>query len=161
MFYLDLFSTLSRHRVNYLLVGGLAVSLHGVERATMDIDITVATSPDNLAALLDAARELELTPVLPVPVEALADIELLRRWHAERNLESFALRAPGLAGVTVEILPFPPVDYDQMRTRAVMFEIGEVQIPVAAIPDLIALKRVVGRPIDLSDIAHLERIASL
>lgn len=161
MFYLDLFSTLSRHRVNYLLVGGLAVSLHGVERATMDIDITVAASPDNLAALLGAARELELTPVLPVPVEALADIELLRRWHAERNLESFALRAPGLAGVTVDILPFPPVDYDRMRMRAVMFDIGEVQIPVASIPDLIALKRAVGRPIDLSDIAHLERIASL
>lgn len=161
MFYLDLFSTLSRHRVNYLLIGGLAVSLHGVERATMDIDITVATSPDNLAALLDAARELRLTPVLPVPVEALTDIELLRRWHAERNLESFALRAPGLAGVTVDILPFPPVDYDQMRMRAVMFEIGEVQIPVVSIPDLIALKRAVGRPIDLSDITHLERIASL
>lgn len=161
MFYLDLFSTLSRHRVNYLLIGGLAVSLHGVERATMDIDITVATSPDNLAALLDAARELKLTPVLPVPVEVLTDIELLRRWHAERNLESFALRAPGLAGVTVDILPFPPVDYDQMRMRAVMFEIGEVQIPVVSIPDLIALKRAVGRPIDLSDITHLERIASL
>lgn len=161
MFYLDLFSTLSRHRVNYLLIGGLAVSLYGVERATMDIDITVATSPDNLAALLDAARELKLTPVLPVPVEALTDIELLRRWHAERNLEPFALRAPGLAGVTVDILPFPPVDYDQMRMRAVMFEIGEVQIPVVSIPDLIALKRAVGRPIDLSDITHLERIASL
>lgn len=161
MFYLDLFSTLSRHRVNYLLIGGLAVSLHGVERATMDIDITVATSPDNLAALLDAARELKLAPVLPVPVEALTDIELLRRWHAERNLESFALRAPGLSGVTVDILPFPPVDYDQMRMRAVMFEVGEVQIPVVSIPDLIALKRAVGRPIDLSDIAHLERIASL
>lgn len=161
MFYLDLFSTLSRHRVNYLLIGGLAVSLHGVERATMDIDITVTTSPDNLAALLDAARELKLTPVLPVPVEALTDIELLRRWHAERNLESFALRAPGLAGVTVDILPFPPVDYDQMRMRAVMFEIGDVQIPVVSIPDLIALKRAAARPIDLSDITHLERLASL
>lgn len=161
MFYLDLFSTLSRHRVNYLLIGGLAVSLHGVERATMDIDITVATSPDNLAALLDAARELKLTSVLPVPVEAITDIELLRRWHAERNLESFALRAPGLAGVTVDILPFPPVDYDQMRMRADIFEIGEVHIPVVSIPDLIALKRAVGRPIDLSDIDHLERIASL
>lgn len=161
MFYLDLFSALSRHRVEYLLIGGLAVSLHGVERATMDVDITVATSPENLAALLDTANELGLSPVLPVPLTSLTDIELLRRWHTERNLESFALRAPELAGVTVDILPFPPLDYGGMRGRAVMLEVGGVSIPVVSIPDLIALKRAAGRPIDLSDIVHLERIASL
>lgn len=42
MFYQDLFSAFSRHQVDYVLIGGLAVSLHGIERATMDIDVTVA-----------------------------------------------------------------------------------------------------------------------
>lgn len=55
MFYLDLFSALERHHVQYLLIGGLAVSLHGVERATMDVGITVAIQPDNLAALISMA----------------------------------------------------------------------------------------------------------
>ena len=38
MFYQDLFSAFSRHQVDYVLIGGLAVSLHGIERATIDIN---------------------------------------------------------------------------------------------------------------------------
>jgi len=70
MFYLDLFSALNR-RVDYVLIGGLAISLHGIERATMDIDVTVAMTPDNLSSLVETARELGMTPVLPVPLDTL------------------------------------------------------------------------------------------
>ena len=54
MFYLDLFSTLAHHRMDYLLIDGLAVSLHGVERATKAVNITVAMTPGNLVHLIDA-----------------------------------------------------------------------------------------------------------
>lgn len=161
MFYVDLFSALSRHKVDYLLIGGLAVSLHGVERATMDVEITVAMNPDNLASLIETARELRLTPVLPVPLEALNDLESLRRWRTERHLEAFALRAPELAGVTVDVLLFPPVEFTGMARRAVVFTVADTPIRVASIDDLIALKQAVGRPIDLADIAHLQRIKTL
>jgi hypothetical protein len=161
MFYVDLFSALTRHKVDYLLIGGLAVSLHGVERATMDVDITVAMNPENLASLIETAKELRLTPELPVPLEALNDLELLRRWYAERNLEAFALRAPNLAGVTVDVLLFPPVEFTGMAHRAVVFNVANTSICVVSIDDLIALKQAVGRPIDLSDIEHLQRIKTL
>jgi hypothetical protein len=138
----------------------LAVSLHGVERATMDVDITVAMNPYNLAALIETAKELMLTPVLPVPLESLGNIELLRDWHAQRHLEAFALRTPELAGVTIDVLLFPPVDFAGMIARAVEFEIAGTAIKVVSIDDLIALKNAVGRPIDLSDVAHLQRIRS-
>ena len=158
MFYLDLFNALNRHHVDYLLIGGLAVSLHGVERATMDVDITVAMTPENFAHLIETAKELKLSPVLPVPLESLNDIELLRQWHTERNLEAFALRTPDLAGVTLDVLLFPPVGFSGMAQRATVFNVSRTPIRVVAIDDLIALKRSVGRPIDLSDIEHLQRI---
>lgn len=161
MFYLDLFSALARHQVGYVLIGGLAVSLHGIERATMDVDISVATTPQNLVALIDTARELSLTPVLPVPLEALGDLEQLTNWHAKRNLESFALRAPGMAGVTIDVLLFPPVDFPVLASHAVVLTVGNVPVHVASIDDLIALKQAVGRPIDLSDIEHLKRLKEL
>ncbi len=161
MFYVDLFAALTRHKVDYLLIGGLAVSLHGVERSTMDVDITVALNPDNLVSLIAAANELKLSPVLPVPLEALGDIELLRKWHAERNLEAFALRTPELAGVTLDVLLFPPVEFTGMARRAVVFNVANTPIRVVSIDDLIALKQAVGRPIDLSDIEHLQRIKAL
>ena len=158
MFYLDLFSALDRHHVDYVLIGGLAVSLHGVERATMDVDITVAMTPDNLAHLIETARELKLAPVLPVPLESLNDLDLLRHWHKERNLDAFALRTPDIAGVTVDVLLFPPVEFSGMAQRAIVFNVAGTSIRVVAIDDLIALKQAVGRPIDLSDIGHLQRI---
>ena len=158
MFYIDLFSALARHKVDYLLIGGLAVSLHGVERATMDVDITVAMNPDNLASLIETANELKLSPVLPVPLEALGDLELLHQWHAERHLEAFALRTAELAGVTVDVLLFPPVEFTGMASRAAVFNVADTAIQVASIDDLIALKQAVGRPIDIADIEHLQRI---
>jgi len=160
MFYTRLFDTLARHQVQYLLVGGLAVTLHGVERATMDVDITIAMTPANLAALVDTARELELTPVLPVPLESLGDLEQLRQWHTERHMKAFALRTQEIAGVTLDVVLFPTVDFAGMAQRAVIFKVGNVDIRVAAIDDLIQLKQAAGRPIDLADIAHLERIKS-
>ncbi|MFN4361659.1 MAG: hypothetical protein ACK4F4_13145 [Hylemonella sp.] len=75
MFYLDLFAALDRHKVEYVLIGGLAVALHGVERNTMDIDVCVVISPVNLQHLIDAAQELRLSPMLPVPLETLGDMK--------------------------------------------------------------------------------------
>jgi predicted nucleotidyltransferase len=158
MFYLELFAALHRYKVDYLLIGGLAVSLHGVERATMDVDITVGMNPKNLHALIDVARELKLTPVLPVALESISDINLLRDWHENRHMEVFALRTPELAGVTIDVLLFPPVSFTDMQQHAVEFDVAGTPIKVVAIDDLIALKRAVGRPIDLSDVEHLQRI---
>jgi len=163
MFYRDLFAALNR-RVDYVLIGGLAISLHGIERATMDIDVTVAMTPDNLSALVEMARELGMTPVLPVALENLSDLDQLAQWHRERNLQAFALRAPGLSGVTLDVLLYPPVDYAQIRGRAVTFLAGDIPVVGASIDDLIALKQIIGRPIDLADIEQpqtLEGILSM
>ena len=75
-FYLDLFAALNR-RVGHVLIGGLAIALHGIEWATTQIDVTVAMTPDNLSALVDMARKLGMTPMLPVPREALSDLDQL------------------------------------------------------------------------------------
>ncbi|MFZ2309155.1 MAG: nucleotidyl transferase AbiEii/AbiGii toxin family protein [Rhodoferax sp.] len=158
MFYLDLFAALHRHRVEYVLIGGLAVALHGIERNTMDIDVCVVISPDNLQHLIDAAKELKLSPVLPVPLETLSQIDTLRQWHQQRNLQAFALRTPDMAGVTLDVLLFPPVPPAEMCQRAVHLDVSGTPVNLASVEDLIALKQSVGRPIDLADIEHLRRI---
>lgn len=127
----------------------------------MDVDITVAMQPENLEGMLQCAKALQLTPVAPVPLESLTNLALLRQWHTEKNMLAFALRTPDLAGVTIDILLFPPLDFNEMHTRAVQFNLGDVSVEVACVDDLIAMKRAAGRPIDLSDIEHLEKIKSL
>lgn len=158
MFYLDLFSKLQQFEVKYLLIGGLAVSLHGVERATMDIDITVAMQPNNLDKLIACAESLDLKPVLPIPLSSLKNIEQLKQWHQEKNLLAFALRTEEIAGVTLDILLFPPIEFSKMQPNVTQFDIGNVVVNVASIDDLITLKRAAGRAIDLSDIEHLNKL---
>lgn len=155
---MDLFKQLAQHQVQYLLIGGLAISMHGVERATMDIDITIAMTPDNQKNVIAWAQSSGLKPQLPVPLESLRDTALLRQWHQEKNLLAFALTTPAIAGVTIHILLFPAVDFFEMQQRAVHFTIDETDIPVASIEDLISLKQIAGRAIDLSDIEHLKRL---
>jgi predicted nucleotidyltransferase len=158
MFYLDLFAALHRHQVEYVLIGGLAVALHGIERNTMDIDVCIVVSPDNLQRMIEAAKELNLSPVLPVPLETLSQIDTLKQWHQQRNLQAFALRTPDLAGVTLDLLLFPPVAPADMCQRAVRLDVSGIPIQLASVNDLIALKHSVGRPIDLADIEHLKRL---
>ena len=158
MFYLDLFAALNRHQVSYVLIGGLAVALHGGERNTMDVDVCVVVSPGNMSRLAAAAKALNLQPMLPVPLSALEDIDTLRRWHTERHLQAFALRSDQLAGVTLDVLLFPPVDPNDMVKRAQQLVIAGVPVALACIDDLIALKQSAGRPIDLADIEHLKRL---
>lgn len=53
-------AALNRHRVNYIVIGGLAVILHGVDIArTLDIDITPASDKGNLKRLSAALKELD------------------------------------------------------------------------------------------------------
>lgn len=158
MFYLDLFSALNRHQVEYVLIGGLAVALHGVERSTMDIDVCVVVSPDNLARLVAVAQELRLTPVLPVPLDSLTRIKQLEEWHAQKNLLAFALRSPDIAGVTLDLLLFPSVPAQDLCQRALTLDVSGVPVRLAQIEDLIALKQSAGRPIDLADIEHLRKL---
>lgn len=51
MIYLDLFQALDKHRVLYLLIGGLAMNLHGVPRMTMDVDTGRAQDQSDIAHL--------------------------------------------------------------------------------------------------------------
>ena len=71
---------------------------------------------------------------------------------------AIALHAPGLTGVTLDVLLFPPVDFASLLAHAQTLRAGDTEVVVASIDDLIALKAAVGRPIDLADIEHLKRL---
>ena len=161
MFYIDLFSALGQARVRYVIVGGLALNLHGVERATMDIDLAMALDAPNWHAALEVFKALRLTPVAPVTFEQVADPAQLREWKRDRHKLVFGLQSTVTHGPTVDVLIDPPVVFAELADRAVVKQVGPLAIPVAAIDDLIALKRMAGREIDLADIEALEALKKL
>ena len=56
----DVFASFQRHNTRYLVIGGIAAVLHGVPRATFDLDILIEATPENAKKLLDALLEAGL-----------------------------------------------------------------------------------------------------
>lgn len=161
MFYLDLFQTLAEEQVDYLLIGGLALNIHGVERATMDIDLMLAMDDANLGRFIRVAERLELKPVLPVTLAQLANEAQRRDWTENRNMIAFALRPPQAHAPTVDLLIRTPLDFNAAHARRIDKDIGGRLVSLAAIDDLIAMKSSTGRAHDLADVAALQQLKAL
>lgn len=143
-----IFEELDRHRVDFVLVGGLAVQTHGNTRMTNDVDVIPAPEPKNLAKLAEALRALEAR----VLNEGSEGIEIDASMLPRATIWQFATRhgdidvlheAPGAA-------PFP-----ELRKRALVINLGDTQIPVVGRDDLIRMKLARDRPIDRADVAAL------
>jgi len=55
--YKDLFESLNSHGVRYVVIGGIAAIIHGVPRATFDLDVLIDASVENARNLLAAFEE--------------------------------------------------------------------------------------------------------
>ncbi len=159
MIYLELFRALEKHRVRYLLVGGLAMNLHGVPRMTMDVDLILVLDAENLDRFIACAEELGLTPCVPVPLTALKDPAQRKTWAEEKHMIAFGLIDPKAGAATlVDVLIDPGINLPTAFQRALTRDLDGTSITLAAIDDMIALKRDTGRAQDASDIEHLERL---
>ena len=149
---------LQRARVRYLVVGGVAVVLHGHPRFTADLDLFVALEAANVHAALTALATLGYRPRAPVPAEQLADPVMRAQWVAHKGMTVFCLWSPEHPATEVDIFVEEPFAFDDAYARALRIDLEEVEVAVAAIPDLIAAKRRAGRPKDLEDIRALEAL---
>lgn len=71
---LGVLTTLDRHRVAYIVIGGLARVIHGTDEITRGIDVVPSTKPENLRKLSDALAEIgsggaKLSITEPITVE--------------------------------------------------------------------------------------------
>ena len=158
MLYLALFKSLAEHDIPYLLVGGLAVNLHGIPRLTMDVDLAVKFTWESVSGLEEMCHELSLVPIQPVSIRQLADPAHRERMRREKNMAAFPLRSPVASDPTVDLLLETVWDFDSAWGRRVVRKIGQIPLHLASIEDLITMKLELGRPQDLADVAHLRRV---
>ncbi|TSA14629.1 MAG: hypothetical protein D4R74_07935 [Betaproteobacteria bacterium] len=154
----DLLQALSDAQVQYVLVGGLAVQLHGYMRSTFDIDLVLAMNDDNLGRFIAVAQGYGLVPAIPVPLDSLRNASLIDQWHREKGMLAFALREPHSGGIVVDVLVRPDLSYERLIASATAGELFGRKVWIASIDDLLAMKRVANRPKDQLDVAALEKI---
>src|SRR3990170_2554577 len=88
--------------VRYLVVGGVAVVLHGYLRTTLDLDLVLQLERDNLELALKALASLGFQPQAPVPLSAFADPQIRESWLREKNMTVFSLWHPDHPGFAVD-----------------------------------------------------------
>ncbi len=154
----ELLQSLAEEQVQYVLVGGLAVQLHGFLRSTFDIDLVLALNDENIDRFIVVAKHHGLVPANPVSIDSLRNPSLIEQWHREKGMLSFALREPQIGGSLVDILVRPDVPFDRLLANAVVGELFAMQVQIASIDDLLTMKRIANRPKDQLDIVALEKI---
>lgn len=139
---------LAEHSVDYVLIGGLAVQTHGHVRTTNDADLIPAPRPDNLARLADALRSLDARVLNP----GEEGIEIDAKMLPKATIWQFASRDGG-----IDVMHEVPGgrSFEELSKRALHVKLGDVDVPVASLDDLIQMKLARGRPIDLADVASL------
>lgn len=158
VFIRDLARALDAASVQYAIVGGVAVNLHGVPRMTYDIDIAVSTDAANLRRCREALESLGLVCRLPVQLEALADQAIRREHEDERSLRALTFTDPSDPLREVDVIVAPSRDPDGVVSRAVVVSAGEFSVRVADVDDIITMKRLADRAQDRADIEHLLRL---
>lgn len=137
----DVFASLNRHNVHCVVIAGIAAVLHGVPRATFDLDILIDATRDNAQRLIDALLAAGLgTATLNTAEEILANEITVFKDRVRIDVQT---STPGLLFA------------DAWTNHLSMHYEGQ-PFQVVSRADLIRAKCAAGRPIDLEDVRLLE-----
>jgi predicted nucleotidyltransferase len=144
--------------VRYLVVGGVAVVLHGHLRTTADLDLVVALDEGNARRAIRALESLGFRPRAPVPASQFADATARAGWIESKGLTVFSMWSDRVAGLEVDLFVKEPFDFEQGYARAVDVVLDSTSAKVASLEDILDMKRAAGRPMDQADVEALEAI---
>jgi hypothetical protein len=135
----EFLKSLAAHNTRFMLIGGYAVNAFGYVRNTVDMDIWVASDPENLRRVLDAIRDFGF-PAAPD--------DLLH--------EPDAMVRMGVPPLRIEVLrKISGVEFEDCWPRRVMIDDDELRIPAISLEDLKRNKLASGRKKDLLDLDEL------
>ncbi len=150
-----LLARLARAQVEFIVIGGLAVLTHGHIRATLDLDVCYARTPENLQRLVDA-----LGPIHPRLRGAPEGLPFFFDTRTLRNGLNFTLVTDeGELDLLGEVTGVG--GYTDLVMQAVTTEAFGLQVRLMSLEDLIRSKAAAGRPKDLLDLEALRALTKL
>jgi len=134
---------LHRHKLEAILIGNAAAALQGAPVTTIDVDFLFRRTPANIRKLKAMARDLEAVVMRPYyPVSPL--------WRLTRDVDGLQIdfmdEIHGLRS------------FEGLRKRASITRLGDTELLVAALADIIKSKKAAGRPQDLAVLPLLEKV---
>lgn len=151
MFIFEVVDALEEAGVRFAVAGGYAVALHGATRGTLDVDIVLALSKENIAAAEKALVSIGLSSRLPIDA---GEVFAFRKEYIERrNLIAWNFIDLNDPTRILDVV----LTWDLKLAEVARLRAGGREVPVLSKSALIAMKRAAGRPQDLVDVEALER----
>ena len=140
----EFIASLNRHDVHYLIIGGFAYSFYAEPRYTIDIDILIEQTPENIKNLLDAIKDFGFEEFPLTEKDFLEPGQIIQL---------------GMEPVRIDILTsVKGADFPEFWPNRVTGRYGDTPVFFISKKDLIHCKRLSGRKQDLADIEKLEKI---
>jgi hypothetical protein len=157
---IEIIEALNLAKVNYIIAGGVAVVLQGVERLTMDLDTAVSLEKENVQKFIDVMKTLGLIPRLPVDAKALLDIDQIKFMVEEKNALVFTFIDPKNPTRQVDFFMLQDLSYESLKNHVEEMDLGNQKINVLTKQKLVELKLKVNpmRDKDLFDIRELQKL---
>lgn len=144
--FIDFLSALYKHEVEYVLVGGYSVILHGYPRTTGDLDIWVKKNENNYKKIV------KTFDLFGLPVFDMTRENFLHK-------ENFDVFTFGRPPVCIDIMTaLKGLDFDDAYKKAIIDRVDEVFVKFINFNDLILAKKASARSKDINDIENLEEI---
>ncbi|MGA9853271.1 MAG: DUF6036 family nucleotidyltransferase [Gammaproteobacteria bacterium] len=154
----EIFTALDKAQVRYVVVGGLAVILHGHIRLTQDLDLVIDLDPVNCRKALETLESIGLKPRLPVVMQDFADPKKREDWYRNKHMMVFQLWDPKNAQRSIDVFVHEPVKFTDLWHDSIVKVYDGVPIRVASIAHLIEMKSGTHRVRDEDDIEKLREI---
>jgi hypothetical protein len=156
----EIITTLDEDGVRFIICGGVALVLHGIERMTVDIDLCIDMTAHNLRKFLAVMKKLRLKPRAPVPAESLLDPEQRRIFIEEKNALVFIFIDTGNPFRQVDIFLTDKLSFNALKGDVVQLTISGHSVKLLSKKKLLELKRAIKplRDKDIFDIQALEKL---
>ncbi len=147
-------TVLERHRVEYVVIGGIAAVLRGAPFVTGDLDISPNRELGNLNRLAAALIELDATPTIADPP---AELGTQLDGATIAGFASLSLDTP-FGQLDLVLLPDGTRGFDDLNRSAtnIEIEIG-LTVSVAALADVVRSKAAAGRAKDHAQLPLLRQ----
>ncbi len=150
MFLYELTDAFQAAKLPFILVGGYALALHGIVRATMDVDFVLHLNLNDYSKAEECLKLLGLTSRIPVRAKDI--IQFRQEYISERNLIAWSFVDFKNPSRQVDIL----ITMDISDIDVTKISVAGRKIPVASLKSLLKMKTEAGRPQDQVDIILIQ-----
>lgn len=138
-------------------MGGIAVNLYGIQRATADMDLVIKMDRENISKFISFSKKAGLKPKNPVKLEDFANEQKRRAWQEDKGMIVFSLYDSRNSYFLIDVFLEEPFDFDKVYKKRKIVKFDKIPVNLVSIDELIKMKEKTKRPQDIADIHYLKK----